>query len=170
MDGVNAIPLPAPSPAGLFVAQGRRLLDGRADTLVATLCLSLLGVLMGVAAHRLFAGITVAGMTGVDTFYYWGVANDLLHGHYDSDAHRLSLYAVYALALKILGANDYAIRAFIGGLAVLTHEDLAFLGVGYLIVVALPLSARTTPPGERRHDVARNVGAFVRAPPWRQHA
>ncbi|MBV8755448.1 MAG: hypothetical protein JO328_21550 [Hyphomicrobiales bacterium] len=101
-----------------FTAAARRF-RGRVGALATILCLALLGVLMGLAACRLFAGLTTVGMTGVDEFYYWGVANDFLHGQYFSDAHRLSLYALYALALKVLGANDYAIRAFVGGLAVI---------------------------------------------------
>ena len=249
MDQVNPVVSPSRPLAVSSAAAGHDSYLRHGSTLAELLCLALLGVLMGLAARRLFAGITTAGMTGVDTFDYWRIANDLLHGHYEpyaTSSHRLSFYALNALALKVLGANDYAIRAFIGGFAVLnialvyllaqavarnravalaaaalyavnpvvmyyagtelphitgatfvmicsllslpatdrkadfrvriaatfmmgvgvsaavlTHEDLAFLGVGYFILVALPLTARTTAPGERRRDVALNAGAFV---------
>jgi hypothetical protein len=214
----------------------------------AILSLALLGVLMGLAARRLFIGMTTVGMTGVDTFDYWRIADDLLHGHYDTEYHRLSFYALNALALKLLGSNDYAIRAFISGFAVLnialvyllarrvagdaviglaaaalyavnpavllnagtelphtasatfvllcallalratdrtgglrsravasaltgmsvtaaalTHEDLAFLGIGYFIVVALPPAPRGLPqaPVTRGRDSALSAGVFV---------
>src|SRR5690242_9175243 len=74
-----------------------------ADVIGLILSLLLLATAIVLVGYRLFAGITTVGMTGVDTFDYWRVANDFLHGHYDSEYHRLSFYALNALALKLLG-------------------------------------------------------------------
>jgi hypothetical protein len=227
---------------------GRRAMRRRAHGALLLLSLALLAAVMALAGYRLFHGITRVGMTGVDNFDYWRIADELLHGRYDTDYHRLSFYALNALALKVLGANDYAIRAFVDGFAVLnialvyllaqrvagnaaialvaaalyafnptvllytgtelphvtgatfvlfaallapraadpttdlrrraaasflmgvsvtaavlTHEDLAFLGIGYLIVLALPLTVSALPPAPaaRGRGVALNAGAFV---------
>lgn len=241
MNEGNPIALPPAPPAGFLTAPGRSFFRDRAGAVAALLCLALLGVLMGLVAHRLFTGITKTGMTGVDPFQYWSVTYGLLHGHYDFDTHRLAFYVLNALALELLGSNDYAIRAFVGGFAVLnivlvyllayrlaansvialaaaalyafnpivlryaalemphvagatfvllgallalraadqssdwrargvasfvlgmslaaaamTHEDLIFVGVGYFIVVALPLARVTSRP-----HAALNAGLFV---------
>src|SRR5215470_4417099 len=46
-------------------------------------CLTLLCGVVGLAAVRMFSGITKAGMNGVDTFEYWKYANEILHGKSD---------------------------------------------------------------------------------------
>src|SRR5262249_43167959 len=82
-------------------------------------CLTLLCGVVALAAVRLFSGITEVGMDGVDTFEYWKYANEILHGKTDFIYDRLAFYAINVAALKILGANDYAIRAFVAGFTLL---------------------------------------------------
>src|ERR1700730_4317138 len=118
MNEVNRSALP-PESVAASVAAGWYRYRRHIDTAATLLCIALLIVILVLAAERLFSGVTMVGMTGVDTFDYWRIANELLHGRYESEYHRFSFYALNALAMKLLGANDYAIRAFIGGFAVL---------------------------------------------------
>jgi len=94
----------------------------------------LLGV-MSVLSFRLFAGMTTAGMSGVDTFEYWKNANEIMHDKRDFVFNRLSFYAINILAFKVLGANDYAIRSAVGVMAVLN------VGLVYLLSYRLASSA-----------------------------
>jgi hypothetical protein len=106
-------------------------------------CLALLCGVVGLAAVRLFSGIAEVGMNGVDTFEYWKYANEILHGKADFIYDRLAFYAINVAALKIIGANDYAIRAFVAGFALLNIAfvyALAWL-VARSVVVALAIAA-----------------------------
>jgi hypothetical protein len=92
--------------------------------------LGLLGV-MAAIGHRLFSGITTVGMNGVDTFEYWKYAKELTEGRADFTFDRLSFYALNVLAMKTLGVNDYAIRAFIGA------AQVANVGLLYLLAARI---------------------------------
>jgi hypothetical protein len=99
--------------------------------------LALLAVIaiMAIIAKRLFTGMTMTGMMGVDTFQYWKFVDDILHDKRDFVFNRLSFYALNMLAFKILGSNDYAIRAFVAGFNVLN------IGLLYLLAFRLSRSA-----------------------------
>lgn len=94
-------------------------------------CLALLGAVLGLTAFRLFSGMTVVGMNGVDTFEYWKYADEFLHGKSDFDFDRLSFYAINVAAFKLLGVNDYAMRAFVAAFA-LVNIALVYL-LGWLV-------------------------------------
>src|SRR5262249_7456297 len=91
-------------------------------------CLALLGSVLGLTAFRLFSVITVVGMNDVDTFEYWKYADEFLHGKSDFEFDRLSFYAVNVAAFKILGTNDYAMRAFVGVFTLLNIALVYLLG------------------------------------------
>ena len=101
------------------------------------------GLLMALICYRLFSGMTEVGMQGFDTFLYWKNADHLLHGQIDFNTDRLFFHALNALAMKTLGANDYALRSFISAAAVL-NIGLVFL-LSYRVsanaVVALTTTA-----------------------------
>ena len=86
---------------------------------------------MTLTAYRLFSGITMVGMSGVDTFEYWKYAKELIEGRADFIFDRLSFYALNMLALETLGINDYAIRAFIGA------AQIANLALVYLLALRI---------------------------------
>lgn len=95
----------------------------------------LLVSLLGYVGVQLFSGITVSGMRGVDTFTYWKYANALVHGQKISETSRVVLYLLDAAALKLIGVNDYSIRALIA-VAALFNIILVFF-------VALKLSGNS---------------------------
>jgi hypothetical protein len=86
---------------------------------------------MGATAHRLFSGITAVGMSGVDTFEYWKYAKELTEGRADFIFDRLSFYSLNMLAMKTLGVNDYAIRAFVGA------AQIVNVGLVYLLAIRM---------------------------------
>jgi hypothetical protein len=122
-----------PLPAG---SRGRRSWPSAAWQFA---CLAFLGSILGLTAFRLFSGMTVVGMNGVDTFEYWKYADEFLHGKSDFEFDRLAFYAINVAAFKLLGANDYAMRAFVGAFALINIALVYLLGwmVARNAVVAL---------------------------------
>ena len=113
----------------------RRMSRDRPGATRHLLALVLLAGIMAALSIRLFSGMTTVGMSGVDTFEYWKYANEIIHDKREFVFNRLSFYAINVLALKVLGPNDYAIRATIGALAV--------LNVGLVYLLSYRLSAST---------------------------
>lgn len=98
-----------------------------ADWLLTIGCVAGLTAVTAILAYRIFHGITLVGIGGVDSFLYVKQADDMLHGKPDADATRLSFDALNYLAMKTLGVNDYALRGFIGVAACLNVVMLFFL-------------------------------------------
>jgi hypothetical protein len=91
----------------------------RQSTVTNVACIVGLASLIAIVTYRIFCGITTIGINGVDAFLYVKDACDLLKGKVDLHATRISFYMLNYFAMKTLGANDYAVRAFIGVVALL---------------------------------------------------
>ena len=100
-------------------------------------------LIMAFISYRLFAGITLVGMQGFDTFVYWDAADRILQGRTDFYADRLAFYAFNVLAMKLLGINDYALRLFVGAAAVINIGLVYFLSYRVCVnaMVALAVTA-----------------------------
>ena len=93
--------------------------------------------LIAFVAYRLFDGITIVGIDGVDTFTYLDDTLALLHPNADAarllppgeSVHRIATFALDLFALKLLGVNDYAIRAVVGAAQLLSIGLVYLLGL-----------------------------------------
>jgi hypothetical protein len=103
--------------------------------LINIACIVGLALLIAIVAYRVFSGITTVGISGVDAFLYVKNAYDSLKGKVDPNATRISFHMLNYFAMRTLGANDYAVRAFIGATALLN------ILMVYIISVRLSASA-----------------------------
>jgi hypothetical protein len=114
--------------------------SARAQLALSLICALALGLLMACIAYRLFGGITVIGMQGVDTFEYWKYADEILRGQINFIVDRLSFYVLNVLAMKALGLNDFAMRAFIAAAAVMNIGIVYCLSYRVLANAAIALA------------------------------
>ncbi len=99
---------------------------------------------LAILAYRIFHGITLVGIGGVDTFQYVQQAADLVHGNPHVEETRLSDYALNYLAMKMLGVNDYALRGFIGAAALANVAMLFFIALRITKSALVGLAAAVT--------------------------